>query len=111
VTSIASVVGSVPSALAVPLTVQANQSGPSMRETAVSDRDKISGTVEALSDDNFTVKGQAVYVTSASTVTKGGVPIKLSDLSVGDKVTVTTIKNSEGKLLAVTVDVAAGDKR
>lgn len=98
------------SALAVPLTVQANQSGPTMRETAAADREKISGTVEALSDDNFTVKGQTVHVTSASSVTKGGTPIKLSDISVGDKVTVSTIKNSEGKLLAVTVDVAAGDK-
>lgn len=78
---------------------------PSAREVAVGDDDKVAGTVEAKSDDTVTVKGQTLHVNSATKITKDGASIKLGDINVGDKVTATTIKSTDGRLLAVTVEV------
>ncbi len=69
------------------------------------DQNKVSGKVTAKSDDSLTVDGQTIVVTRSSTLTKAGSPVKIGDLNVGDKVTVSTIKGADGKLLAVTVEV------
>jgi hypothetical protein len=91
-------------AIAAPVLVQAIEAGPVFGR-ASSDTDKVSGKVEAKTTDSLSVNGHTVQVTNATTITKEGAPIKIGDVNVGDKVSAVTVKSSDGRLLAVSIEV------
>lgn len=112
----------VMSALALPVVAQTNKdndkdSSSSTLPTPASpeapamggkDQSMLSGQVGAKTDTTLTVEGQALQVTSTTTITKGGQMIKIEDIQVGDKVSASTLKRADGKLQAVTITVTPG---
>jgi hypothetical protein len=98
--------------LAVPVLAQSDKTHPpdAPAPGLASDQGTINGQVAAKSQKGLTVAGQSVLVDSATALTKeGGQAIKLDDINVGDKVSVTTIKRVDGKLQAVAVIVVASN--
>jgi len=68
----------------------------------------LNGEVSARTETDFTVVNKAgqtttVLVTDDTTITKGAATIKLADLTVGDKVSVTVMRAADGKLQAAKV--------
>lgn len=51
-----------------------------------------------------------IQVTDATTITKAGLNLKLSDIKVGDTVTATVMRDGEDKLSAVRVTVRVGNE-
>jgi hypothetical protein len=83
--------------------------------TVTSEQSMIAGEVTARTDLDFTILDRAselttVQVTDGTVIVKGAVSIKLSDLAVGDKVTVTVTRGGDGKLQAVNVTVRVGNE-
>lgn len=92
--------------VAAPVMMQAIEAGPGLGR-ASANADKVSGKVEAKTTDSLSVNGHTVQVTNVTTITKDGAPIKIGDVNVGDKVSAVTIKASDGRLLAVSIEVVS----
>ena len=83
--------------------------------TVTSEQFLVTGEVTARTDVGFTVLGRnsesiTVQVTENTAFLKGAASIKLSDLFVGDKVTVTLVRAGDGQLQAVNVTVRVGNE-
>jgi hypothetical protein len=75
----------------------------------------VNGEVTERNETGFTVLSRTselttVLVTEDTAITKGAVTIKLTDLAVGDKVSVTAMRSADGKLVAVSVAVRVGNE-
>lgn len=73
----------------------------------------VNGTVSARNDQatapSLTVDGRALQVTASTTITKAGQTIRLGDIAVGDRVSVTTLPGTGGQPQAVTITVLPGN--
>jgi hypothetical protein len=83
--------------------------------TVTSEQFMIAGEVTARTDVDFTILDRTsevttVQVTENTAIVKGAASIKLSDLSVGDKVVVSVMRTGDGKLQAVNVAVRVGNE-
>lgn len=83
--------------------------------TVTSEKFVVTGEVTARGDSDFTIVDRTseiatVQVTENTAILKGAVSIRLADLSVGDKVSVTAIRGGDGKLQAVNVTVRVGNE-
>lgn len=96
------------SAMAIPAIVHAQQpSSPSTKSEVTASETSVSGKITEKTSRAITVSGQSIAVTSATSITKGGERVKLEDLKVGDRVSVSTIKTEDGRILAVTVEASS----
>jgi hypothetical protein len=72
----------------------------------------INGTVSAREDkaggQSLTIEGRTVQVTASTTITKAGQTIRLGDIALGDRVSVTTLPDTGGQPQAVTITVLPG---
>jgi hypothetical protein len=72
----------------------------------------INGTVSARDDrataPSLTIDGRTVRVTASTTITKAGQALRLGDIAVGDRVSVTTLPDTGGQPQAVTITVLPG---
>lgn len=68
----------------------------------------LSGSVGSKSDKSLTVDGKTVQISSATSITKSGQPIKADEIKVGDKVSVSTSTGADGKQQAVAIVVTPG---
>lgn len=95
------------SILAVPAIAQMEQPKAEANPHATTDdsQNKIQGKVSAKTDGAITVNYQAIKVNATTAISKGGTPAKIDDLSVGDKVAVTTTRDADGKQQAVSIEV------
>ena len=83
--------------------------------TVTSEQFVVAGEVAARTDLDFTIVDRSselitVQVTENTAIVKGAATIKLSELAVGDKVTVTVMRGGDGKLQAVNVAVRVGNE-
>lgn len=65
----------------------------------------VSGSVGSKSDKSLTVDGKTVQISSSTSITKSGQPIKADEIKVGDKVSVSTSTGADGKQQAVAIVV------
>ncbi len=68
----------------------------------------LSGSVGSKSDKSLTVDGKTVAISSSTSITKSGQPIKADEIKVGDKVSVSTSTGADGKQQAVAIVVTPG---
>mgnify|MGYP001549788625 FL=1 len=72
----------------------------------------VNGTVSARNDQatvqTLTVDGRTLQVSASTTITKAGQMIRLGDIAVGDRVSVTTLPGTGGQPQAVTITVLPG---
>jgi co-chaperonin GroES (HSP10) len=88
------------------LTVEANSVAlPQPGAARASDRETIQGKISAKSDTSLTVDGKVIAVTGATSFTRNGKAITISDVQSGDQVKVTASKGTDGSLQAVSVEV------
>jgi hypothetical protein len=80
---------------------------PSIEAALLSDRESIHGHVSAMTEGSLTVEGKVINATSATAVLKGGKPVALADIRVGDKVKVSAAKGNGDSLQAVSVEVTS----
>lgn len=73
----------------------------------------LNGTVGARNDQasvqTLTVDGRALEVTASTRITKAGQTIRLGDIAVGDRVSVTTLPGTGGQPQAATITVLPGN--
>lgn len=67
----------------------------------------LNGIITEKSEDGITVAGQVLLVNSATAITKEGEKAKADDLKVGDRVKVITAKTTDGKVVALSIEVGA----
>lgn len=105
----ATVVGIVlVAAWAAPAMVHAEKSFDAGIVTIAAESGRIlSGKIAEKSDVGITVAGQALVVNSATAITKDGAKAKLEELKVGDHVKVITGKTADGKIVALSIEVAS----
>jgi len=90
------------------LSLNANSTESSVRESALAyDRESIQGKVSAKTDAGLTVDGKKIATTASTSIMKGGKPITLADIQVGDMVKVAASKSTDGSLQAVSIEVLA----
>lgn len=75
----------------------------------------VTGEVTARTETEFTVLSRTsqlttLQVTEDTSIIKGAVTIRLADVSVGDKVSVTAERAPDGKMRAVSVSVRVGNE-
>ncbi len=91
----------------------ADDAGATLVPVITSNEFVLSGEVVSRSDVGFTLLGTGAQLTTVlvnpdTTITKGAVTIRLSDVMVGDKISVTVMRVADGSLQAVSVLVRTG---
>lgn len=73
----------------------------------------LNGTVSARNDQasapTLSVDGRTLEVTASTKITKAGQAIRLGDIAIGDRVSVTTLPGTGGQPQAVTITVLPGN--
>lgn len=95
-------------AWAAPAMVHAEKYSSGGATTIVAESGRVlSGRIAEKSDVGITVAGQSLVVNSATAITKDGAKAKLEELKVGDNVKVITGKTADGKIVALSIEVAS----
>lgn len=97
------------SALMSPIVVGAKDANPAANAAPTASAGKsVSGKVGDKGANSLTIDGTKYMVSDSTTFTKGGLPIKIDDVKVGDQVRVTLA--DENGTQATAIEVEAGTK-